>query len=226
MQWRQNAEGRRRFIGIIWAFQVVHSSFVAFVLVIRKIFMEVEVGRKNPICSSSRGRFTSRSLMLKPSRSDTPVSIEQSIYWNIQPTAGVGKNAQCMLISYCCRDENFGVCKPFRDVSQSWNQVWDCFAIIRLSIRLSSRTQTDNPVMLQYQGISRTKTNFTRREERPNIWRPKTRKCPIMDRHLPHLLQESSYTGSSHPENVVSLHLSVPIARRQSLCLADPLQGR
>lgn len=80
MQRRQNAEGRWRFIGIIWAFQVVHTSFVAFVLVIRKIFMEVEVGRKNPICSSSRGRFTSRSLMLKPSPSDTPVSIEQPIY--------------------------------------------------------------------------------------------------------------------------------------------------
>lgn len=42
--------------------------------------MEVEVGRKNPIFLSSRGSFTSRSLMLKPSRSDTPVSIEQSIY--------------------------------------------------------------------------------------------------------------------------------------------------
>lgn len=64
----------------IWVFQVVHSSFVAFVLVIRKIFMEVEVGRKNPICSSPRGTFTSRSLMLRPSQSDTPVSIGQFIY--------------------------------------------------------------------------------------------------------------------------------------------------
>lgn len=104
-------------MGIIRAFQAVYSSSVAFILVIRKIFMEVEVGRKNPTCSSSRGSFTPRSLTLKPSRSKTPIRIEQSCYGNIQPTAGVGKNAQSMLISYCSRDENFGICKPFGDVS-------------------------------------------------------------------------------------------------------------
>lgn len=68
--------GRWRFTGIIRAFQAVNSSSVAFVLVIRKIFMEVEVGRKNPACSSSGGSFTQRSLTLKHSRSEIPVNIE------------------------------------------------------------------------------------------------------------------------------------------------------
>lgn len=58
-------------MGIIRAFQAVDSSAVVFSLAIRKIFMEVEVGRKNPSCSSSRGSLTPRSLILKPSRSKT-----------------------------------------------------------------------------------------------------------------------------------------------------------
>lgn len=59
-----------------------------------------------------------------------------------------------------------------------------------------------------------------------NIGRPENRIFPITNRHLPHLLQESSHTDSSRPENEVTLHLSVPIARRQNLCLGGLLQGR
>lgn len=63
-------------------------------------------------------------------------------------------------------------------------------------------------------------------KEGQNVGRPETRKFPITNRHLPHLLQESSHTDDLRPGNVVTLHLGVPIARRQNLCLADSPQDR